>query len=108
MQILHPLTGSIQQYQERILDPDHDRPEQCPQCQARQSLRGHGFYGRTLEDVHFRGTIRVRRFLCRSCRRTLSLLSQLALCSLRFSASVICRFLLARLLRGADRNRTDA
>lgn len=98
MQILHRFVGTIQQYEERILDPDHDRPEQCPQCQARQSFRAHGFYRRTLGDVVFQGTIRVRRFLCCSCRRTLSLLPQLALPYLRFSVPVICLFLFARFL----------
>lgn len=51
-------------------------------------------------DVGFDGSIRVRRYLCRSCRRTVSLLPEFALPYLRFSVSVISRFLMARLLEG--------
>jgi hypothetical protein len=63
-------------------------------------LSAHGFYYRTLVDCDFDGTIPVRRYLCRCCRRTISLLPQFALPYLRFSIAVISRFLIARLLNG--------
>ena len=100
MQILHPFAGSIQQYSEAISDPDRYRPDHCPQCAAKQSLIGHGFYRRTLVDPAFDGVIRVRRYLCRLCQRTVSLLPEFALPWLRFSLTVISLFLVARLLRG--------
>jgi hypothetical protein len=100
MQILHPFHGSIKQYLEEISDPDRYRPDRCPQCQARCRLIAHGFYRRTLVDVAFDGTIRVRRYLCRLCKRTLSLLPEFALPYLRFSLSLLSLFLVARLLRG--------
>lgn len=100
MQILHPFTGSIQQYAEEISDPDRYRPGRCPQCAAPHPLTAHGFYRRTLVDVRFDGSIRVRRYLCRFCQRTVSLLPEFALPYLRFSISVISLFLLARLLEG--------
>lgn len=100
MQILHPFTGSIQQYAEAISDPDRYRPDHCPQCEGKQPLAGHGFYSRTLVDPVFDGVIRVRRYLCRLCRRTVSLLPDFALPWLRFSVTVISLFLVARLLRG--------
>lgn len=100
MQILHPFAGSIQQYSEAISDPDRYRPDHCPQCEAKQSLIGHGFYRRTLVDPAFDGVIRVRRYLCRLCQRTVSLLPEFALPWLRFSLTVISLFLVARLLRG--------
>lgn len=99
MQILHPFAGSPQQYAEHILDPDRHRLQHCPQCQARQPLWAHGFYCRTLVEMGWEGTIRVRRFLCRVCRRTISLLPQFALPYLRFSVVIVCQFLLARLLQ---------
>jgi Domain of unknown function (DUF6431) len=99
MQILHPSTGSIQRYLEEISDPDRYRPDHCPQCAAKHPLTGHGFYRRTLVDVAFDGFIRVRRYLCRVCKRTVSLLPEFALPWLRFSVSVIALFLTARLLR---------
>jgi hypothetical protein len=100
VQILHPFAGSIQQYSEAISDPDRYRPDHCPQCEAKQSLIGHGFYRRTLVDPAFDGVIHVRRYLCRLCKRTVSLLPEFALPWLRFSLTVISLFLVARLLRG--------
>lgn len=100
MQILHPFAGSLEQYAEAISDPDRCRLDHCPQCGAKQPLVGHGFYSRTLVDAVFDGVIRVRRYLCRSCRRTVSLLPEFALPYLRFGVSVIAAFLVARLLEG--------
>jgi hypothetical protein len=100
MQILHPFTGSIQRYLEEIADPDRYRPDHCPQCEAKHPLTGHGFYCRTLVDAAFDGVIRVRRYLWRSCQRTVSLLPEFAFPWLRFSISVIALFLVARLLSG--------
>ena len=60
-----------------------------------RSMRGqppsdrHGFYSRTLVDAAFDGVIHVRRNLCRSCKRTVSLLPESAISWLRFSVSVI-------------------
>jgi Domain of unknown function (DUF6431) len=95
VQILHPLVGSIQQYSEKIADPDRYRPDHCPQCEANCPLTAHGFYSRTLVDVAFDGTIRVRRYLCRCCKRTVSLLPDFALPYLRLGISVIALFLIA-------------
>ena len=100
MQLLHPFAGSIQEYEEEIADPSGYRPDHCPQCQAAQGLTAHGFYRRTLVDAGFDGWIRVRRYLCRPCRRTVSLLPRFALPYLRFSVMVIALFLMARLQVG--------
>jgi transposase-like protein len=100
MQILHPFAGSVEQYAEQLADADCHRPSACPQCQARHPLTAHGFYTRTLIDVAFDGIIRVRRYLCQDCKRTVSLLPQFVLPYLRASIVVIALFLLARLLHG--------
>jgi hypothetical protein len=99
MQILHPFSGSVTQYAEEISDADRYRPDHCPQCGAKHPLTGHGFYCRTLVDLAFDGVIRVRRYLCRICKRTVSLLPEFALPWLRFGISVIALFLVARLLK---------
>lgn len=99
MQILHPFTGSVQQYLEQLADPDPHRPARCPQCQAKQPLTAHGFYTRTLVGTAFDGLIRVRRYLCHACQRTVSLLPEFALPYLRSSVTVIALFLIARLLQ---------
>jgi hypothetical protein len=103
MQILHPFAGSIQLYLKAISDPDLYRPDHCPQCEAKQPLTGHGFYSRTLVDPAFDGMIRVRRYLCRLCQRTVSLLPDFALPWLRFSLTVISLFLVAPCSEAAPR-----
>ena len=98
MQILHPFAGSVQQYIEQLSDPDAHRPGSCPQCQDQHPLMAHGFYTRTLIDTAFDGVIRVRRYLCHACQRTVSLLPEFILPYLRSSLPVIALFLIARLL----------
>ena len=98
MQILHPFAGSIQQYREQLADPNPHRPCSCALCGAKKPLRAHGFYSRTFRDLVFDGVIRVRRYLCRSCRRTVSLLPEFVLPYLRCAIVVIGLFLKARLL----------
>ena len=92
-QILHPFMGSVQQYLNELADPDHYRPDHCPQCEAASPLTAHGFYSRTVVDAAFDGSIPVRRYLCRCCKRTVSLLPEFALPYLRFSIPVIALFL---------------
>ena len=100
MQILHPFAGSVQQYTEQLADPDCYRPGHCPQCQTKHPLTAHGFYTRTLIDTAFDGVIRVRRYLCQACQRTVSLLPEFVLPYLRSSLTVIAMFLFARLFAG--------
>lgn len=98
MQILHPFAGSVQQYLEQLADPDQHRPAHCPRCQAKQPLTAHGFCTRTIIDSAFDGSIRVRRYLCEVCKRTVSLLPEFALPYLRSSVTAIALLLVARLL----------
>jgi transposase-like protein len=100
MQILHRFAGSIQRYSEELSDPDRYRPDHCPQCETNHPLRAHGFYTRTLVDIAYDGTIRVRRYFCRCCKRTVSLLPEFAMPYLRFGVVIIALFLVARLLLG--------
>src|SRR5437016_1235103 len=100
MQILHPFVGSVQRYSEEIADPDRYRPDHCPQCEAKHPLTAHGFYRRTLVDTAFDGVIRVRRYLCGCCKRTVSLLPEFTLPYLRFGITMIALFLTARQLVG--------
>jgi transposase-like protein len=100
MQILHPFTGSVAEYLAELDHPDRRRPNQCPQCQSKQPLTAHGFYTRTIIDSTYDGIIRVRRYLCELCRRTVSLLPEFALPYLRSSVTLIALFLVARLFHG--------
>ena len=108
MQILHPFAGSVQQYNEQLSNPDAHRPGSCPQCQHERPLTAHGFYRRTLIDAAFDGVIRVRRYLCQACQRTVSLLPEFVLPYLRSSLTVIALFLVARLLLAQTLNAAAA
>jgi hypothetical protein len=99
--MLYPLSGSIQQYVEQVGTPEEGercRPSKCPQCESKQPLVCHGFYARTVEDQAAGFVIRVRRYYCVACRRTVSLLPEFVLPYLRFTIRTIALFLKARLL----------
>lgn len=103
MQILYLVLGSIQQYVRDIQESsaaDRYRLGRCPLCQARSCLLAHGFYYRTLVHTDFDDSIPIRRYLCRDCRRTVSLLPDFALPYLRHSTIIIGLFLVSRLLAG--------
>src|SRR6266849_3225555 len=106
MQILHPFAGSVQQYSEQLVNPDSHRPGHCPQCQIKRPLTAHGFYTRTLIDTVFDGVIRVRRYLCQACQRTVSLLPEFVLPYLRSTLTVIALGLITRLLLAQTLNGT--
>jgi len=97
MQIVHSFPGPGCGYERELDDPARHRPSSCPLCGARNRLVAHGFYRRTLVEHRFDGILRVRRYLCRACRRTVSLLPDFALPYLRFGLGVVARFLKARL-----------
>ena len=103
MQMLYAFAGSIQEYIERAASSEEAnrcRPAACPQCASKRPLMSHGFYSRTVADEDQEYVIRVRRYLCRGCRRTVSLLPEFVLPYLRFTILVIGAFLKARLLLG--------
>ncbi len=98
--MLHPLGGSPQEYLEALQDPHRWKPLKCPLCGGQESLTAHGFYERSVVDLTFDGVIRICRYLCLLCRRTVSLLPEFLLPYLRFSIPRVGRFLKARLLEG--------
>jgi len=103
VQMVYPFRGSIQQYidcVDSIEEANRCRPATCPRCESKQRLVCHGFYMRTVVEFGWDGVIRVRRYLCKACRRTVSLLPEFVLPYLRFAIVVIATFLRARLWRG--------
>lgn len=100
MQIIHPFEGSLHEYDQQLEDPGRHRPPQCPQCGGKKPLEAHGFYRRSLVMEDFDGLLRVRRYLCRLCGRTTSLLPDFVLPYLRFAVPIVGRFLQARLGEG--------
>lgn len=103
MQMLYPLRVSIQHYIKRVEEAEEAEnccPAACPQCEAKERMKPHGFYCRTIVDADFDGAIRILRYLCSVCRRTVSLLPEWALPYLRFSVPWIAKVVTARLAAG--------
>jgi len=50
------------------------RPNECPQCRVEDTLIGHGFYERKALSQTAVYVLRVKRWYCKACQRTVSLL----------------------------------
>jgi len=72
------------------------RPTTCLACQASGCLLGHGFYHRKAWDWNRAYTIPVKRWYCKRCRRTTSLLPSCLLTHRRYVLDVIQCFVIAR------------
>lgn len=49
-------------------------PERCPHCKRWHSYGKHGFYTRNHIGTDYSGRIAIRRYICRCCGKTLSML----------------------------------
>jgi hypothetical protein len=66
--------------------------ELCPQCKS-EYLKKHGFYERYLITIGFEGEIIIRRYYCRNCHKTVSLLPSFCHPKRTYSTLVIIKFL---------------
>jgi hypothetical protein len=75
MQIIRALPLSANQYVIRNFQQNIEPPEECPHCRALNTLAALGYYSRNVTNVE-RGVLRisVRRFRCRACSKTVSVL----------------------------------
>lgn len=72
MQIIHMMSCTAQEYVSGALQKLIRSPEQCPHCSGSRVLHALGYYGRYLSGIV--GKITIRRFRCRYCRGTVSML----------------------------------
>jgi len=54
--------------------PDCPRPENCPWCKEKNGLIGHGYYQRKVKDEQQVYLIRVKRWWCKVCHHSVSIL----------------------------------
>jgi len=79
MQVIVHVTVSPDEYEEQAYHKQIERPEKCPCCRARNSMTGHGTYSRFVSGIKKQVLlIPVRRFLCKECLHTTSLLPSFA------------------------------
>jgi hypothetical protein len=68
-----------------------DAPEKCPHkdCHVPIKMRKHGFYERYVITMSFSGIIRIRRYLCGACGRTVSMLPSFCVPRLVYGVEVM-------------------
>jgi len=64
----------VQEYVERCSGWFFPRPNECPQCRIVDTLIGHGFYERKALSPTQVYVLRIKRWYCKACQRTISLL----------------------------------
>jgi len=80
MQVIFAFHGGPEEYARDGAHRKVARPDDCPICGKLGEMRAHGYYSRSVSAP---GKIRllliqIRRFLCRACRRTTSMLPDFA------------------------------
>ena len=77
-------------------------PKKCPyrDCGVNLEMRKNGYYIRFLITIRFKGRIRIRRYMCPKCGRTLSMLP--SFCVAGFTYSV--EFIVALLWHAVDKS----
>lgn len=92
----------VQHYARQFAHLTIPRPETCPRCEALDRLVGHGSYPRGAVDHRQAIPIRVKRFLCGACRKTISILPSFCLPWRHYQAATIQRVLDLRILGQAS------
>ena len=85
--------SDVQDYARQFARLTFPRPTHCPYCQALDRLVGHGSYPRNAVDERQAVPIRVKRFLCAACRKTVSVLPSFCLPNRHYQTSTIQRVL---------------
>jgi hypothetical protein len=68
-----------------------EAPKKCPygDCGVNIEMKKHGYYTRMLITITFTGKIRIRRYKCRKCGRTLSMLPSFCIAGYTYSLDFI-------------------
>ena len=91
----YPITfvDSIQDYYDRQHELCAPRPESCVQCGSARPLVKHTPYFRDVIDEACQLRIRIFRYRCKPCGRTVSFLPSFAVPRKHYSSKVICGYL---------------
>jgi hypothetical protein len=78
-------------------------PEKCPfkDCKVNLRMKKNGYYSRYLITITFIGRIRIRRYKCPKCRRTLSMLPSFCLAGISYSVDFIVALLQYTINKGS-------
>ena len=95
MPIVYGFRGTIEYYRDHFEELDIPRPGKCPHCQAVDSFIGHGSYWCKPLDRWKDYLIRIRRWLCKACGHTVSILPSFLLRFRRYPLDVIVQVVTA-------------
>jgi hypothetical protein len=102
MPIVCDFQCTVEYYREHFGELDIPRPGKClgprsdPHCQGIRAFIGHASYWRKPLDRWKDYLIRIRRWLCNACRRTVSILPSFLLRFRRYMLTVIEQVVTAR------------
>ena len=108
MVIVAEFQCSIQAYLAGFATLVFFRPTSCPECGALHSFIGHGFYVRFALDADHVFELRIKRWYCKSCQHTLSLLPSFLLRYRHYVLAVIQAVVIARFEDHASWAQIDA
>ena len=96
MVIVSDFGGSVQAYVAGFLTLVFYRPSVCPGCGAEGSCIGHGFYVRFALDADHVFEVHIKRWYCKHCQHTISLLPSFLVCYRHYLLAVIQTVVIAR------------
>lgn len=107
MPIILDFCRSVQEYTAQFAHIVFPRPECCPLCGASDALIGHGFYRRKPKDQTRVYRIRIKRWFCKACRATLSVLPSFLLRFRHYLLVVIQQVIVTRFEDNASWHETE-
>jgi transposase-like protein len=96
MPIITDFGPTVQDYLAQFGSIAFPRPEQCPGCGASHTFIGHGFYPRKPKDQIQVYPIWLKRWFCKACHTTLSILPSFLLRYRHYLLVVIQQVVVAR------------
>ncbi len=92
----------VHEYAEQVCQFEFPRPNRCPHCNELDVLIGHGFYVRKALGLAQVYVIRIKRWYCKACERTVSMLPSFLLRFRWYLVAVIQSSVIARFEQGAS------
>lgn len=96
IEIVVEFDAEIQEYVQGELEKTCIRLDHCHQCLAVGKMIGHGYYDRQPQDCKKSWTIRIKRWRCKACGKTVSVLPSFLLRYRHYLLDVIAKVLALR------------
>jgi len=103
MQVLFSSGQNPEEYKEGGSGTYPGAPGRCPfkNCKTQKKLKKHGYYQRYIKTPMYSGKIRIRRYKCTVCGRTISMLPSFCIPGFQYGAEVIIKMLLESFIKNS-------